>query len=265
MGAAKREILLYAGIAAIIIVGIGYLLFNGAFSTSSQYNQTVGAKELSSLSAIANNQSLARLAGTGAYDGLNPSTYFKRLNSTPLMYGGKPEILYVGAEFCPYCAATKWAMILALMRFGNFTGMTYSESSPTDVFPNTPTFSFLNYSYASRYLSFNAFETETRTGQPLQQLDPTSSGLFSKYGNAIPFMDFGNYFAESGAVASPGIYKGLSWSTITSQLSRPNTTISQDVIGAANIYTAEICYVINNTAPACSQSYIRAAGSRFLS
>ena len=265
MEGSKKNMLLYAGIAAIILVSIGYLLFHGVFSTSSLYNQTVGAKELSTLYGIANNQSLASAIGIGAYAGLNPTTYFKHINDTPLIYNGKPEVLYVGAEFCPYCSATKWAMVLALMRFGNITGMTYSESSPTDVFPNTPSFSFYNYSYTSSYLSFNAFETETRTGQPLQQLDPISMSLYSKYSNAIPFMDFGNYFVQSGSVESPGAFKDLSWATIISQMSQPNTQISQGTIGAANIYTAEICYMINNTAPVCSQSYVKAAKSRFLS
>ena len=35
-----------------------------------------------------------------------------------LTSGGKPEILYVGAEYCPYCAAERWAMVVALSRFG---------------------------------------------------------------------------------------------------------------------------------------------------
>lgn len=256
--------LLYAGIAAIIVVGIGYLLFSGSGTTSSLYNQTVGPGELSALYSIANNQSLANAAGISAYAGLAPSL-FTHVNATQLMYNGKPEVLYVGAEFCPYCAASRWSVVLALMRFGNITGITYSESSATDVFPDSPTFSFVNSSYSSKYLSFRSFETETRTGQPLQQMDNVTSELYSKYGNAIPFMDFGNDFVESGSLTIPGIYKGLSWSDITSQLSQPSTQISQGAIGAANIYTAEICYAINNTAPVCSQGYVKAARSQFLS
>jgi thiol-disulfide isomerase/thioredoxin len=32
----------------------------------------------------------------------------------PLTANGKPEMLYMGAEYCPYCAAARWAMIVAL-------------------------------------------------------------------------------------------------------------------------------------------------------
>lgn len=264
MDNARKDLLLYAGIAAIVIIAVGYLLFHGTVTTSALNNQTVSSSQLSTLSSIANNHTLASTVGISAYAGLDSAAYVKRINATPLLYNGKPEILYIGAEFCPYCAASRWGFILALMRFGNLTGIRYSESSPTDVYQNTPTFTFVNYSYTSSYISFNAFETETRTEQPLQTLDPTSQAIFYKYGNAIPFIDFGNRYIDSGSITDPGIYKGLSWGTIISQLSQPSTSISQSVIGAANIYTAEICTAINNTAPVCSQGYVTAARNKFL-
>ena len=42
---------------------------------------------------------------------------------------GKPEVLYVGAEYCPYCAAQRWALAVALSRFGTFTGLETTHSS----------------------------------------------------------------------------------------------------------------------------------------
>ena len=42
---------------------------------------------------------------------------------SPLSSGGKPEVLYVGTEFCPYCAAESWSLIVALSRFGQFSGL----------------------------------------------------------------------------------------------------------------------------------------------
>lgn len=264
--AGSKNFLLYAGVAAIMIIAIGYLLFNGFGSTSALYNQTVSTQTLSQLSSIANNQSLAAQIGTTAYAGASASSYFTKINSTPLTYNGKPELLYVGAEFCPYCAASRWPMILTLMRFGNLSGIMYSESSPTDVFPSTPTFSFYpNYSYSSNYLSFRAFETETRTGKPLQPLDNATTGIYNKYASAIPFFDFMNRSVSEGSIVSGGLYKGEDWSKIISQLSDPNSQMSQGIIGAANIYTAEICKNINNTAPVCSQGYVKSIEQHYLS
>jgi len=41
----------------------------------------------------------------------------------PLTAHGKPEVFYVATEYCPYCATQSWAMIVALSRFGTFTGL----------------------------------------------------------------------------------------------------------------------------------------------
>ena len=34
-----------------------------------------------------------------------------------------PEVLYLGAEYCPYCAAQRWTTIIALSRFGTWSGL----------------------------------------------------------------------------------------------------------------------------------------------
>ena len=53
-------------------------------------------------------------------------------NPAPLTSGGKPELLYIGAEYCPYCAANRWAMIVALSRFGTFSGLATVHSGITN-------------------------------------------------------------------------------------------------------------------------------------
>ena len=37
---------------------------------------------------------------------------------TALTEAGLPEMLYMGAEYCPFCAAERWAMVMALSKFG---------------------------------------------------------------------------------------------------------------------------------------------------
>ena len=76
----------------------------------------------------------------------------------PLQSAGKPEVLYVGAEYCPFCAAERWPLIVALSRFGRFTGLKNMQSAPLSVFPGTQTFSFVGAGYASRYLAFSGVE-----------------------------------------------------------------------------------------------------------
>ncbi|MGH3230700.1 MAG: DUF929 family protein [Streptosporangiaceae bacterium] len=40
------------------------------------------------------------------------------VTGSALRADGKPEVFYVGYEFCPYCATQSWALIVALSRFG---------------------------------------------------------------------------------------------------------------------------------------------------
>ena len=63
---------------------------------------------------------------------------------------GKPIVLYVGGEFCPYCAAERWSPVVALSRFGTFSNLTLLRSSSTDMFPDTRTFSFAGSHYSSK-------------------------------------------------------------------------------------------------------------------
>ncbi len=88
-------------------------------------------------------------------------SYFGTVNGTALTSGGKPEVLYLGGEYCPYCAAQRWAMVNALSRFGTFSGLTTTHSSSTDVDPNTPTWTFYKSTYTSNYLVFTPVEEYT--------------------------------------------------------------------------------------------------------
>ena len=63
--------------------------------------------------------------------------------SRPLTLNGKtPAMLYYGAEYCPFCAAERWAMTAALSRFGTWSGLKITASSHTDSTPATNTFSY---------------------------------------------------------------------------------------------------------------------------
>ena len=76
---------------------------------------------------------------------------------------GKPIMLYVGAEYCPYCAAERWSMVVALNRFGSFSNLSIISSSSTDAYPNIPTFTFYKSSYSSPYITFQPVEVKTGT------------------------------------------------------------------------------------------------------
>ncbi len=191
-----------------------------------------------------------------------PQPVKSRVNLT---YGGKPEVLYIGSEFCPFCAAERWAMIIALDRFGNFTGLQYMTSSPTDYLAGTPTFTFANSTYESQYISFVSVELNRNmqvngTYPLLQRMTPAESSVAAAYnpGGGIPFIDFANRSVMAGATYSPKVLQGYDWVGIIQQIYMPNTTISQGIVGSANMITAEICKMDGNRpASVCGKNYIK--------
>ncbi len=166
---------------------------------------------------------------------------------------GKPVMVYVGGEYCPYCAAERWAMAIALSRFGTLTGLGFIHSSSTDVNPNTPTLTFYNAKYSSKYLVFEPTEARNQTNtanlQPLTALDKQLMGKYdvppyvpsSQYDGSFPFVDFGNKYVIDGASYDPAALSGKSWSQVASALSDPSSPVARGADGAANLITAAIC------------------------
>ncbi|GAA0385728.1 hypothetical protein Acor_81670 [Acrocarpospora corrugata] len=189
----------------------------------------------------------------------------------PLEQDGKPRILYLGAEYCPYCAAQRWPLIVALSRFGTFTGLQESRSSATDVFPNTATFTFRSASYASPYLAFTAVETQDAEGRPLQRLNDADAALVGKLNappytpeesrGSIPFIDFGNRYLTTGASLSPQLFDGLDHAQIADRLADPADAIGKPVSGIANLMTAGICALTaNQPADVCGDPVVKSLG-----
>src|SRR5205807_2939139 len=89
------------------------------------------------------------LAAVGTDSVQSPVKLVSGSGSLPPLTGptGKPEFLYVGAEYCPYCAAERWSMVVALSRFGTFSQLYQTTSSASDVYPSTTTFSFYSLLY----------------------------------------------------------------------------------------------------------------------
>jgi thiol-disulfide isomerase/thioredoxin len=174
--------------------------------------------------------------------------------------GGKPVVFFYGAEYCPYCAAERWPIIIALSRFGTFTGLQTTSSSSTDVFANTPTFTFHGATYTSQYIEFQSVETTDRNQNPLQTPSPAQQQLVSKYdsGGSIPFVDFANKYAFNGAMYSPQVIDGPSWLAIANALKSPDSTEAKAIIGSANLITAAICKSIGDQpASVCSSTTVQ--------
>jgi hypothetical protein len=186
-----------------------------------------------------------------------------------LTLNGKPEVLYMGGEYCPYCAAERWAIAAALSRFGRLSGLHFIHSSPTDSYPNTPTLSFYKSGFTSPYLSFVPVEWYGEAQDPstpfqhvyLQQPTRQEAALFGKFANgAFPFLDIGNRYVLPETSYLPSALAGLSWAQVVADMRNPASTVGKDIDGAANIITAAICKVTGGQPGGlCSSAGVSAA------
>jgi hypothetical protein len=188
------------------------------------------------------------------------------LDAPAVTADGKPVVTYMGAEYCPYCAGERWAMVLALSRFGTFKDLGTTHSASEDVHPDTPTFTFHGSSFSSPYVDFQPVEMQTNqlSGSTYSKLDtPTAAQqklmatydvapYFSSNG-AIPFVDFAGKYGLSGASYDVSVLDGQSATEIAQALHDPNNPTAKGIVGTANAMTAAICTTTGDQpASACS-------------
>ena len=270
--AQRRSRLLFTGAVVVVVVAIiaSVVIFG------LKKNNGSGAKTTTAAAAL--QKTLGSIPAT-TYDSTSvvlPSTPPKILTgASPMAEGGKPRVLYVGAEYCPFCAAERWAMVSALSRFGTFQNLGQTSSAHGDQFPDTPTLSFHGSTYTSKYLVFKGYETQSNQVQgntyaPLDKLSTADGTIFDKYDfppffdsqGSIPFVDFGNKYASQGATYSPQLFSGLTHQKVADDIADPSTDISKSVIGTANVFSAAICQLTKQQpSSVCSSSGVTAASA----
>jgi hypothetical protein len=273
----RRRILIASGSVVVVLAIVLVFIVIKLNSTPASGNSSNGPTGAALSSVVSNVTSVPASTLDAVADGKGQvSAKPQTISGTALTANGKPEVLYIGAEYCPYCAAERWGMIVALSRFGTFSGLATVHSASVngggtaEPFPNTPTWTFANAKYTSQYLTFTPVELQTNipdssTGTYTNLQTPTKAqqALLTKYdaapyivssqAGAIPFIDFGNKYVSIGTPYDPGVLAGLSWATIAADLHNPNSAVTQAVGGTANHITAAICKMTGNQpASACT-------------
>lgn len=205
-----------------------------------------------------------------------------------LKEGALPRFVYIGGEYCPFCAMDRWSMVAALDRFGTFTGLKQIVSSPTDnAYKSIPTLSFFRSSYTSKYVAFTPYEEADIASQPLVTPPASAEKLYTTYDDSgsgtgtafnggsggIPFVDIANRFVSSGA---PGAFapvanalqgNALTHTQIADAIKDPSSPVGNAMaakllVGQANYFSAAICSVDGNKpASVCSSKGVMAAAS----
>jgi len=191
-----------------------------------------------------------------------------------------PGVFIYCAEYASFCASERWAVVASLSRFGTFQHLGLTASSPTDLFPSTPSLTFLRATFSSRYIAFKSDEYYgNKVGKHgnyviLQPLTPEERHLVDTYDrstffpatlaggeNAFPFIDIGNKFLSLNEF-SPAILANLTTADVAEGLSNPARPVTQAVVASANYLTAAICQVTDGRPTSvCSSTGVLAAAA----
>lgn len=250
-----------SSVAVVAIVLIVIVLINQVGGG----NATIETPVPATLAAQVENPSasVVTMVGSGNQDG-----NMIRLPASGLLpqTDGKTLVVFMGAEYCPYCAAERWSMVMWLSRFGTFKNLHEIESSSTDIDADTHTFTFYQSTYTSQYIDFSSNEVEDRNSQPLQTMTAQISNIVTKWdkppytaeANQFPFIDIGGVWTLLTTSYDPAVLAGLSWTQIGNDLSDPTSTVAKDIIGNANILTAATCIATGDTpSSVCSSPTIQ--------
>lgn len=220
-----------------------------------------------------------------------------------LVVNGKPSVIYVGAISCIYCGENRWAMALALSRFGSFNNLYIGYSSIGD--GDIPTLYWVpqNYTtsgearfgneYTSNYINFFSAEYDSPISSGFQfpaVQNPISyfvaNATNSSYLQAMEYMNgthlfqgtpftvwgtslnlgadgvvFGNATSQTAISNHPPLTY-MTHQQIFNQLNSFNSTFAYEEYAVADVYVAEVCHSINDTAEVCSLPAIKAIESR---
>jgi len=178
------------------------------------------------------------------------------VNQKALTADGKPELLYIGAEFCPHCAGERWPMYIALSKFGTFSPEPGKIHSATQD-GNVPTLTFYGTNYTSPYLTFTPVEVQTNylnssgtAYATLQTPTPAQYNLWQEgNGGTTPYANFGGKAILSGSQIDFTPMEDMSFDAVAAQVGDNSTTIGASINAAASQLIKTICSTMTHDQP----------------
>jgi len=169
---------------------------------------------------------------------------FVEVSKETVRRNGKLLMFFMGAEYCPYCAAERWAIVRSLQKFGQWDGLKQTISAARDQpFLNLPTYDFTKATYNSPHIEFVAREIKDREFKPLEKLLKTEEKLVRKHNpkKEIPFLLIGGRFVQVGSGFPPKIFIGHTFRQTETELKKIESEIRKTIDEEANVISALLC------------------------
>ena len=130
--AARRRLvvpLVAVGVVLAVVIGLVAASLTSGGATASEASVPP--------SAVAQATNVATGVLSQAGTGQSTTSLQPVRQGPPLLIDGKLGIAFVSEESCPFCAAERWPVVIALSHFGTWSHLGATSSSSTDVYPNT--------------------------------------------------------------------------------------------------------------------------------
>lgn len=249
---------LWSAVALVVVVVIVLVVVNQVQTSNGQKNVTAPAPAVvtSDLSTIPE----SAFAAAGVTKVGSQVAGIKMIGGTPVLTNGLPTVIYVGGEFCPYCAAERWALAASLERFGSLSDLYITRSAATD--GNYATLSFIKARYSSKYIAFSGSEQEDRAHNPLQTVPAPELASFTKYGgSAYPYLSINDAY-QSSVQYDVSLLGTMTAEQIAAAIKDPSTKLGAAVLASANVLTAGICAETKQQpAAVCGATEVKAAAA----
>lgn len=169
----------------------------------------------------------------------------QRVYAQPKLIQGHAWTLFVGGQFCPFCASMRWPFVKALSRFGTFSGLgqMHSQTGADGFNFSIPTYDFVHASYNSPYLTVRMVEVADANGNPLQSLDNDETDLVNHLDprGTIPFVFVGGTYVAQ-LPFSPLLLQDRSYPQILAEVNAENPgQLGQAINTEADALTAALC------------------------
>jgi hypothetical protein len=247
IGSIAMVVVVVVVLVVVKLAGGGNTPTTGGSATSPPAGTPIAASVTGKLISVP----LSALA-TAPASGLSTSP--EAISDPKLKVDGKPDLLYVGAEFCPVCATERWAMYVALSKFGTFSpqpGRIHSALRDGDI----QTVTFYKTTYTSPYFTFTPKELTTNIPEgnsytPLERLSAAQQELWQSHTTGFPWLDFGGKMQLTSAQFDPTELEGLTFDAIADSIGRNSTATGANIDASAKVLVQTICSTLTDNRPA---------------
>jgi hypothetical protein len=185
---------------------------------------------------------------------------FMHVTDEPLKRdSGKSLVFFMGAGFCPFCAAERWAVVEALKNFGTWEGLVEDKSAGHDEkYLNVPTLNFARAKYSSEHVEFVGRETADRNFEPLQELDTKDYEILDTFNpdQIIPFLLVDGQFMQVGAGYSPKLIEGMDHAKVRAEIENASSEVGKAIRDEVDNIVALVCKSIGGKSGICQKEKI---------